>query len=182
MPGREGADPTAGQIDVGITLGAGRVRVLALLVLRSLRIVGWLLIAVGVVVAVASGRFDEDNVVELTTVEGFVRAFFTPLVVLAAGFGIRLLVAPVAFLVALEVVASSGADVVCPERRSSFARLRDRLRLASAYRGLRWTVAAKYEAVDRLGPVGRTFRLAEVVLWVLVGVVAAGFVVMAGLR
>ncbi len=45
------------------------------------------------------------------------------------------------------------------------------------YRSLRWTVAVKHEAVDRLGATGRLLSWAEAGIWVLDVLAVVAFLV-----
>jgi hypothetical protein len=153
-----------------IALGRGRVAAMVVLLLRSLRAGSFAVILAGIAVALRADRLNEATTARLTTVSGFVEALLTPLVVLAVGLALRLLVTPAAYLTALGVVLRDRGDVVSSsDSRSRFARLRDRARLARAYVSLRWTLAAREEAIKRLGPVGRSLYFLEIAMYTLIG-------------
>jgi hypothetical protein len=174
-------DLSARVIPAGVVLGDGRGQAIAVLVLRILRMSSMALMVAGVAVAIAFGRWNENVVGELSTVSGMLHAARTPLVVLAGGVLLRLLLAPLALLLAWEVVVRSDRDVApSVDDRRIFSRLTDRVRVASGLRDLRWTVAVKREAAARLGVVGHALVLAELVarLMAVLGVVAI-FVIIA---
>ncbi len=176
-PGAPSGTWSAG-VPAAVVLGPDRRSALVLLVLRLLRSGSVALILVGAVVAVAFGRLDEESTAELVTLDGLVRALATPLVVLAVGIALRILVSPLASLAALAVVGVHRGEVTPrTERRSRFTRWRDRLRIVGGYRSLRWTIAVKHEAVDRLGATGRLLSWAEVGIWVVDALAVVAFVV-----
>ena len=163
-----------------VALGRGRAAAVLVLLLRSLRACSLAVILFGIAIGMLAGGFDEATTAKLTTVNGFVHALLTPLVVLAIGMAMRLLIAPVAYLAALLVVIRDHGDVVsCCDARSRFARLRDRARLARAYLSLRWTLAVRAEAIERLGPVGRSLYVLEIVMYTLIGLSVLAVVVAA---
>jgi hypothetical protein len=165
-----------------VALGRGRAAAVLVLLLRSFRAGSIAVILVGIAVAVPAGRLNEATTAQLTTVNGFVEALLTPLVVLAVGLAMRLLVAPVAYLSALFVVMSDHGDVVpASDPRSRFARLRDRTRLGRAYVSLRWTLAVRAEAIERLGPLGRSLYVLEIAMYTLIGVSVLAVILSAAL-
>ena len=158
--------------DPGRALGDGPGGPVPLLLLRCLRTATLVLITAGIGVAVLAGR--DDDLSTIGTPSGLLRSLVTPLAVLAAGIVLRLLLTPLAYLSALAVVLGAGADVVPDDdRRATPTRWSDRLRVANAYRSLRWTSAVKDRAVTEAGGAGRALRVAEDVLRVLIGVAAA---------
>lgn len=174
-----GADDGPTSVPAAVFLGPGTRSALVLLMLRLLRSGSVALIIVGAAVAVAFGRLDDETAAELGSLEGLVHALATPLVVLAAGIALRLLVSPLAYLAALAVVGLHRGEVSpAAERRHPFTRWRDRLRIVGGYQSLRWTVAVKHEAVDRLGATGRLLSWAEAGIWTVDVVAAIAFVVL----
>lgn len=160
-------DEWAASVPAAVVLGPGRRSALIVLVLRLMRAGSITVILAGAAVASAFGGLDEETAGELASVGGLVRALATPLMVLAAGIVLRLLVGPLAYLAALAVVGIHRGEVTpSDERRRPFTRWRDRLRVVGGYRSLRWTIAVKHEAVDRLGATGRLLSWAEAGIYV----------------
>lgn len=163
-----------------VALGRGRGAAVLVLLLRSLRACSFAVILFGIAIGILAGRFDDASTEQLTTVNGFANALLTPLVVLAIGMAMRLLITPVAYLAALLVVIRDHGDIVSRcDARSRFARLRDRARLARAYLSLRWTLAVRAEAIERLGPMGRSLYVLEIAMYTLIGFAVLAVVVAA---
>lgn len=164
-----------------VALGRGRRPAVALLLLRSFRTGSNATVVLGAAIGVLGDRFDDRTAEEFTTVSGFFRALLTPLMVLAVGLAMRTLVGPVAYLTALLVVTADHGDVVpTSDSRGRFSRSRDRLRLAGAYRSLRWTLAVKREATGRLGRLGRRLFALEVVMNILLGLAVVALILSIG--
>lgn len=175
--------PTAVELPAAAVLGRGRAAAFGLLVLRVLRTGSITLVALGIVVAAAVGRLQEASTAELATIAGLAHSLVTPLAVLAAGIVLRFLIGPVALLLAAVTVGTTRVAVrPTRERRGRFAHWRDRYRAAAGYQSLRWSVAVKHEAVDRLGPAGSALALLEVALWVLTGLCVVALPVVVWLR
>ena len=139
----------------------------ALLWLRCARTATLVLLPLGGIVAVLSGRLDEALADELNTPEGLIRSLATPLALLALGVLLRLLVTAAAFSLAFALVVGEALDLRSEgDDRSTLRRWFDRTRIAGGYRSLRWTWAVRDEAVRRLGARGR--RLARVDAWLRV--------------
>lgn len=139
-----------------------------------------MLICCGATIALVSHGLATDLEPALSTPTGLLQSLATPLAVLAGGLGLRLLVAPFAYSLAYLFVIRGGRDICrVPDRRSGWARVWDRFRLASAYRALRWTTPVKAEAVARLGTRGVILARAEIALRILAGIGAIAFVVIA---
>jgi hypothetical protein len=173
VPGRDVAAPLA--------LAPGTGDATGVLLLRCLRTGSILLVVAGVAVAVATRS--EDRIDEATSPDTLLPALATPLAVLAVGVVLRVLVAPIAYGAAALFVVRADRHVTRPDdRRSAWHRLVDRTRLAGSYRALRWTLAVRDEAVDRLGRRGRVLDTAATAFSVLTGVAAVGVVVAVALR
>lgn len=157
---------------------ASRGDAVGILVLRCYRSFSLVLIGLGMCVAIWEQAFDEGDL-DLSTPDGLMHAFVTPYALLALGFLVRLSVTPVAWLLALFFVAINDPQMTPPPvRDTTWKRLMDQLRMASAYRGLRWTSSVRDAAVARLGGTGRVLvyvdgglRVAAgltVVLWLVI--------------
>ena len=75
----------------------------------------------------------------------------------------RVLVTVLGFVFAASCIAGTHAEIVGAEQRTRLRRLVDHWRLAGALKSLRWTWAARDQAVDRLG--GRGVLLARIDTW-----------------
>ncbi len=181
FPPRDADDGPAHHVDAASALAPGAWDATAILLLQCLRTASILLVVAGVAVAVATGS--EDRMDEVTSPETMLHALVTPLAVLAVGVLLRLLLAPVAYALAAAFVVHDGRHLTREvDARSTWNRLVDRVRLAGAYRALRWTLAVRDEAVDRLGRRGQALDRAATVLRVLTGVALVGVVVAPVLR
>ncbi|NNU26360.1 hypothetical protein [Isoptericola sediminis] len=164
-------------------LRAGTGDAATLLVLRAMRRAVWPLMVLGLAVALSSGDLTAEeldqltNPVELTDPSRLWALVLSPLVVLAAGLALRLVVNLTALVVSAPL--ARGAWVAGTEATSRWRRLMDLTHLSAGYRSVRWSYAVQREAVARCGLLGRQLALAEtlgrialpvsvaVLLWVL---------------
>ncbi|WP_395693430.1 hypothetical protein [Nocardioides sp.] len=137
---------------------------LGVLLLRCYRSLSLVIIGLGICVATWSKAFDEVDA-DLSTPDGIVHAFVTPFAPLALGLLVRVSVTPLAWVLAMLFVALNDPVMSPPPTRdTAWKRLMDQLRMASAYRALRWTSSVRDAAVGRLGPPGRLLVYADGVL------------------
>jgi hypothetical protein len=151
----------------------------ALLSLRVLRTTSLALISWGAAIATAFAGYDHLTD-RIATPSALLGSLLTPFAVLALGVILRVLVAPLAYFVSLVFIGVSSLDITSVnDRRGWWGKMTDRIRLAGAYRSLRWTNAVKDEAVASLGRPGMVFKGVEQVTSVLVYVGWAAFLVAA---
>lgn len=164
----------AAMVEAGAVLG-GTGDAIALLVLRSVRTASWLVLAIGLCIAYATGQ--ATRIAELNTAVGLVEALRTPLVVVACGLVVRFLLAPAAWLLAFRAMQRAPDDGALPA--GTGLSWTDLMRTADGWRALRWTLDVRQRAVDELGDLGRLLRLTEIALRFATGLAFALFVVLA---
>ncbi|MCB0918918.1 MAG: hypothetical protein KDC39_10170 [Actinobacteria bacterium] len=150
-------------------------QVWSLMLIRCARRSAALLIGVGACIAIVAGSLRPGTTEDLGTPQGFFNSLSSPLLVLAIGIALRIVIAPVALLAAGDVVWTTGAHLVLTgDPRSGLSRLLDRYHVANSYRSLRWSAATRVIARSRLGGAGRFLWLLEAALrtlaWTSVGV------------
>lgn len=147
----------------------------ALLALRCVRYAAYLIIFVGASIAWTSGQLYRLD--EMSTVRGLLASVLTPLYLLAAGLGLRLLLSPTAWVLALGVVLKrrKGLD----QAASGGAGLSwiDAARTVSALSALRWSVYVRRHAVVVVGLWGRVLWGCEVALRVGTGLAVVVLVI-----
>ncbi|MEO8107411.1 MAG: hypothetical protein ABI720_08835 [Actinomycetes bacterium] len=140
----------------------------ALLVLRCVRYAAYLIVFAGTSVAWTSGQL--ERVDEMSTVQGLLGSLLTPLYLLAVGLGLRLLVSPTAWLLALVVVFERGKVRDHHAQGGASLGWIDVGRTVSALSALRWSVYVRRHAVTVVGPWGRGLWICELVLRVWTGI------------
>jgi hypothetical protein len=179
LPARNLPDST--RVEPGSGLRPGRTDAVIVLLLWAGRRAFLPLLLLGMVAAVAAGRFDEDTLVGLSRPADLVGALLSPLAGIAGAVLLR-------FAVGWAALAAAWPLSRWPHRkpRGSWSQphrdVIDRWRLAQAYRSLRWTWGVRDEAIARAGRLGRWLGWAVPGSTVATVVAVVAFVVVVGLR
>ncbi len=168
------------RVQPGSALRPGRFDAIALLILWAGRRAFWPMLLLGILVAFGLGRLEAENLAELTTPMELLHAVLSPLGGIALAFLTRLVVGWLALALAWPL---SRWDRPPDHGHSLSVRWRDwvdRLRLAQAYRTLRWTWGVREAAIARAGAIGQRLgwavplsTIVTIVLWIaLIAMVA----------
>ena len=156
---------TVEEMDPALALRTGRFDPGAVLVLWCARKAFYPLLWLGLIFATLSGHTDEineaggvaDYVGTLDSAGEVLAAVLSPMVVILLAFGLRMVVAALAFALAYPLTTwTQPTDYAHGRTRRSRSRLwSDRWQLTKAYRALRWTWAVRQVASEQLGELGR---------------------------
>lgn len=149
------------QVRPAAFLRAGRGDATTLLVLRVIRRAVWPLITIGAAVAWSNGESVADVIARMITPAQFIAAVLSPLMLLALGWALRIVVGFAGLVVAAP--RAQGAWVAGTEATSQGRRFIDLAYLSAGYRSVRWSYAVQREAVRRCGLLGRQLALLETV-------------------
>lgn|GEM_PF-2724104 len=162
------------QVRPAAFLRAGRGDAATLLVLRAVRRAVWPIITVGAAVAVLNGEFTAEAISRITNPGQFFAVILSPLVILAAGWALRIVVNLAGLLLAAPL--AQAAWVKGTEATSRGRRLIDLAYLSAGYRSVRWSYAVQREAVHRCGMFGRQLAWVETLGRIALPVAIAVFV------
>jgi hypothetical protein len=164
-------------IDLAAALRPTRGDAVAVLLLRCLRTVSWVLLAVGLAVAIRTGSTVDPE--DFATPSALLESILSPLAVLATGVLVRVLLTPIAWSSAFVVALRSRPRLQPGPRRPSSPGVLwlDLARVADGLRALRWTTAARDGAVSRLGRWGTGLLVADYLLKGVLTAAWAGVVV-----
>jgi len=167
---------TVEDLDPAVALRTGRFDPGAVLVLWCARKAFYPLLWLGLIFATLSGRADEideaggvaEYIGTLDNAGEIIAAVLSPLVLVLVAFGMRIVVAGLAFALAYPLTRwNQPTDYAHGRKRRSWIRLwSDRWHLTRAYRALRWTWAVRQVAAERLGELGQQLvRCGPVLRW-----------------
>lgn len=151
------------QLDVQLAMRPGAGDAATILLMRCLRTSSYVLFAGGALVAWLTDRFEDLAADDLQSPAGLARSLTTPLAVVAIAIALRVLVTVLGFVFAAFCIAGTHAEIVGADERTRLRRLVDHWRLAGAFKSMRWTWAARNQAMERLG--GRGLLLARIDTW-----------------
>ncbi|MEG3613852.1 hypothetical protein [Isoptericola haloaureus] len=149
------------QVRPAAFLRAGTVDAATLLVLRVVRRAVWPIIIVGAALAWINGEFTPQTFERLASPAEYLELFLSPLVVLALGWGLRILVNLAGLVLAAPLAQGAWVDGAAATSRGR--RLVDLGYLSAGYRSVRWSYAVRREAVRRCGLFGRQMAWLELV-------------------
>lgn len=167
---------TVEELDPALALRTGRFDPGAVLFLWCARKAFYPLLWLGLIFATITGRSDEideaggiaEYIGTLHSAGDIIAAALSPLVIVLMAFGLRIVVAGLAFALAYPLTTwNEPTDYAHGRRERSTTRLwSDRWHLTRAYRALRWTWAVRQVAAERLGELGRQLlRCGPVLRW-----------------
>jgi hypothetical protein len=158
------------------SLGDGPLDSYVILILRCLRRLSYVLIWIGLSIAVLLGTRVADLAGTLNSPAKILAAMKTPFVVAAVGLALRLLAIGLAFIVAVPPAIRSFRAYRPPTRfRTDWY---DIWYLSRAFVSLRWTTRTRNIAVVRTGPAGPVVELMTTILLPLNVVCFAIFVLL----
>lgn len=169
------------QVEPSDALRPGRRDAVIVLLLWAGRRAFWPLLLLGFTVAVAAGRLTEETAVGLSTPADLLRALLSPLAGVALAILLRIAVAWLALAAAwpLSRWPTEKSHRSWPQRYRDGI---DRLRLAQAYRSLRWTWGVRAEAIERAGVLGRRLSWAVPISTVLAALAVVVFVIVSSMQ
>ncbi len=151
----------------------GQIDAAVVLVLRAVRRLWLPSLVLGIAWLLAVGDLEAAETMTISSPADLLRALLSPLAGLAIAVGVRLLTTWLGWFAALP---RARAELLAEHDRTSalLRRVSDLFFLTGALRPLRFTVAARDVAADRLGPAGRLALLVDrVETWLVPGSIAA---------